>query len=67
MKPRIEDPISTAWVESNIGLVSRRLLREEFESNPPLVREERKAKVRALVQKHPRSYLAAHAKEIYGI
>ena len=67
MKSRIEDPISTAWVESNVGLVSRRLLREEFESNPPLVREERKAKVRRLIAKYPRSYLAAHAREIYGI
>jgi hypothetical protein len=72
MKPRDHDPISTAWTDSNVALVSRRLLRAEFLSNPPHIQAQRRERVRQLLlaeaqrNQKSHSYLWQHAKEIYG-
>lgn len=58
---------SDAWIELHSAPISIRLARAEFLSNPPALQEERLVKIQRLIRLHPRSYLAAHAREIYGI
>lgn len=65
--PDATDPISDAWNKENLPRVSLKLLRQEFASNPPALQEARRERVKALIAAHPNSYLARHAKEIYGL
>jgi len=65
--------LSSGWIEQHSAPISIRIARAEFLSNPPVLQEERRQRVRRLLaqeaargQKSP-SYLMQHAKEIYGV
>ena len=66
-KPAPTTALSDAWNDYHGGNVSIELAREEFLSNTPAQQAERIAEVRRLIRQRPKSYLAAHAREIYGI
>lgn len=65
--------LSSGWVDENIGSISIRLARQEFESNPPELQEARRERVRKLLLieaqrgQKSHSYLWQHAREIYGV
>ena len=63
----LHSSVSATWLTENAPAISIEIARREFLDYRPEVQAEIRDRVRELITRNPRSYLAKHAREIYGV